>query len=86
MFFKSVFIKEWNCPPDFDLDVKSSTEHVSFLIDKIIQKLDNLTPYESPRVDKLHIKILRQLSNELSLPSSLIFSKSFSEGKPPQDW
>ena len=85
MFFKSVFIKEWNCPPDFDLDVKS-TEHVSFLIDKIIQKLDNLTPYESPRVDKLHLKILRQLSNELSLPSSLIFSKSFSEGKPPQDW
>ena len=78
MFFKSVFIKEWNCPPDFDLDVKSSTEHVSFLIDKIIQKLDNLTPYESPRVDKLHLKI--------SLPSSLIFSKSFSEGKPPQDW
>ena len=86
MFFKSVFIKESNCPPDFDLDIKSSTEHVSFLIDKIIKKLDNLTPYEWLRVDKLHLKILRQLSSELSLPFSLIFSKSVNEGKPPQDW
>ena len=26
------------------------------------------------------------MSNELSLPLSLIFSKSFSEGELPQDW
>ena len=29
---------------------------------------------------------LKELSNELSLPLSLIFSKSFSEGELPKDW
>ena len=30
MMFKSVFTKESDCLPDFNLNVKSSIEHVSF--------------------------------------------------------
>ena len=72
--------------PYFNLNVKSSIEHVSFQADKIKKKLDNLNPYKSPRPDELHPRILKELSNELSLPLSLIFSNSFSEGELPQDW
>ena len=86
MMFKSVFTKESDCLPDFNLNVKSSIEHVSFPVDKIKKKLDNLNPYKSPGPDELHPRILKELSNELSLPLSLIFSKSFSEGELPQDW
>ena len=86
MFFKSVFTGESDCLPYFNLNVKSSIEHVSFPKDKIKKKLDNLNPYKSPGADELHAKILKELSNELSLPLSLIFSKSFSEGELPQDW
>ena len=42
--------------------------------------------YKSPVPDELYLRILKELSNELSPPLSLIFSKSFSEGKLPQDW
>ena len=86
MFFKSVFTEESDCLPDFNLNVKSSIEHVSFPVDKIKKKLDNLNPYIPPGPDELHPRILKELSNELSLPLSLIFSKSFSERELPQDW
>ena len=39
-----------------------------------------------PGADELHARILKELSNELSLPLCLIFSKSFSEGQLPQNW
>ena len=64
MFFKSVFTEESDCLPDFNLNVKSSIEHVSFPADKIKKKVDNLNPYKSPGSDELHPKILKELSNE----------------------
>ena len=85
-FFKSIFTEELDCLPDFDFNVKSSIEHVSFPTDKTKKKLDNLNPYKSTGAAEFHPRILKQSSNELSLPLSLIFSKSFSEGELPQDW
>ena len=86
MFFKSIFTEESDCLPDFNLNVKSAIEHVSFPADKIKKKLDNVNRYKSPGFDELHPRILKELSNELSLPSSLVFSKSLSEGELPQGW
>ena len=54
MFFKSVFTEKSDCLPDFNLNVKSSIEHVSFPADKIKKKLDNVNPYKSPGPDELH--------------------------------
>ena len=42
VFFTSIFTEESDCLPDFNLNVKSSIEHVSFPADKIKKKLDNL--------------------------------------------
>ena len=75
MFFKSVFTEESDCLPDVNLNVKSSIEPVSFPADKIKKKPDNLNPYKSPGPEELHRRILKELSNELSLPLFLIFSK-----------
>ena len=86
VFFKSDFTEKPVCLPDFNLNVKSSIEHVSFPADKIEKKLDNLNPFKSPGTDELHPRVLKELSNELSLHLSLIFSKSFSEGELSHDW
>ena len=75
MFFKSVFTEKADCLPDFNLNVKPSIEHVSFPADKIKKKLNNSNPYKSSGPDELHPRILKELSNELSLPLSLIFPK-----------
>ena len=86
MFLKSVFTEESDCLPDLNLNVKCSIEHVSFPVDKINKKLNDLNPYKSPGLDESHPRILNELCNELSLPLCLIFSKSFSEGELAQDW
>ena len=81
MFLKSVFTEESDRLPDLNLNVKCSIEHVSFPVDKINKKLNDLNPYKSPGLDESHPRILNELCNELSLPLCLIFSKSFSEGE-----
>ena len=77
---------ESDCLPDFSLNVKSSIGHISFPVDKIKKKLDSLNPFKSPGPEELQPRMLKELSNELSLPLSLIFSKSFSEGELFQHW
>ena len=78
IFFKSAFKKELECLPDFNLNVKSSIEHVPFPADKIKKKPDNLNPCKSPGADGLHPRILK-LSNELSLPLSFSQNHSVKE-------
>ena len=46
MFFKSNFTEELVCLPDVNVNIKSSIEHVSFPVDKIKNKLDNLNQQE----------------------------------------
>ena len=77
-FFKSAFKEKLECLPDFNLNVKSSIEHVPFPADKIKKKPDNLNPCKSPGADGLHPRILK-LSNELSLPLSFSQNHSVKE-------
>ena len=79
MFFKSAFKKELECLPDFNLNAKSSIEHVSFPADKIKEKSDNLNPCKSTGADGLHPRILKELFNELSLSLSLSQNHSVKE-------
>ena len=65
MFFKSVFTKEPDCLPDFNLNIKSTIDSVSFPAGKVKKKLDNLNPYKSPGLGELH-PIQKKLSIQLT--------------------
>jgi hypothetical protein len=52
----------------------------------IKKKLDNLKIDKSPGPDNMHPRILRELSNILSEPLSIIYSNSFTNSVCPDEW
>ena len=58
-------------------------------VDKGKSKQKELNLYKSAGVlqgTRLHPRIVKELSEELSIPLSIIFTKSFIEGQLPQNW
>ena len=87
-FFSSVFTKEntTNIP---DLNHRNNEQFICDLIitrEAVEEKLSRLDPHKSMGPDKIPAFLLKSLSKELSLPLCIIFNKSISEGKLPQDW
>ena len=76
MFFSSVFTKETDTLPEFHTPSENTIYSISFTVDKVKNKLKELNPYKSAGVDRLHPRILKELSEELSTPLSIIFSKN----------
>ena len=60
-----------------------SSKFSSTVIESLLRKLDRRKP---AGVDKIHPFILSECSSSLSLHISLIFSKSYDEGKIPVSW
>ena len=60
-------------------------DSISFIVDNIKRKLKELNPYKSAGVDRLNyiLRILKELSKELSTSLSIVFTKSFIEGQLP---
>ena len=50
------------------------------------RKLKALDPCKTPGADNIHPRLLRELSEELAKPLTLIFNKSLEEGKLPSEW
>ena len=86
MFFSSAFTKETDTLPEFHTPSENTIDSISFIVDKVKSKLRELNPYKSAGVDRLHPRILKELSEELSTLLSIIFTKSFIEGQLLQDW
>ena len=85
MFFTSVFKKETDTLPEFHTPSENTNYSIPFTVDKVKNKLKEFNPYKSAGVDRLHPRILKELS-ELSTPPSIIFKKSFIKGQLPQNW
>ena len=86
-FFTSVFTKDTdNEMPD--IVPKEVPELNDILINPTIvkKKLENLKINKSPGPDTLHPRLLKELSEVLSYPLSLIFNKSVETGKVPCEW
>ena len=62
------------------------TDKMEITAEMVQKKLKDLNPNKSPGPDKLHPKLLKELNNELSLPLSIIFTKSLEEGRLPHEW
>ena len=65
--FKSVFTKETNTLPAFEVVYDPNIIENVFLKDKVKNKLLNLNPYKLPRADNLHPRTLKELSVSLSV-------------------
>ena len=89
-FFSSVFTKE-------NLDeIPSTTEasrsHGITLSDICItpeavkDKLKKLNPNKAHGPDGIPSRVLKELSEQLALPLSILFNKSLQEGRVPNDW
>lgn len=85
--FTSVFVKEPSgIIPTLGIRTTAKIENVTFTQDKIKKKLVKLNANKSAGPDNMHPRVLKELSNVLAKPLSLIFTSSFESGKLPTAW
>ena len=87
-FFGSVFTREDTSSipsPPITFNSKILSEF-SITPEQVAKKLEALKEGSAPGPDNLSAKLLKVLSDALSVPVSMIFNKSISEGKAPSDW
>ena len=89
-FFTSVFTKEdLSNMPTFHDRIKqkeSFLTNIDFSKEDVKKILHSLDISKSPGPDNFHPRILKELSNELSEPLFLLFSKSLIDGVLPKIW
>ncbi len=86
-FYSSVFTNEDtdNIPP-FELRSNVSIDALHTSPEEVLKKLKDLKPDKSPGPDGLHPRVLRETSDVLCTPLSMLFNKSFEESVLPPDW
>ena len=89
-FFSSVFIREDTTNVPF-LNNGSMSEGISLYDirvtpEAIRSKLQELNPNKSHGPDEIPPKVLKEVSEELSLPLCNLYNKSLETGSLPEDW
>ena len=88
--FTSVFTKENPLvTPLLNPGEKSKGNLISNIVieeEVVKQKLNELNPFKTPGADNIHPKVLKELSNSLAKPLTIIFNKSIENSVLPKDW
>ena len=66
--------------------VERGLDQIGISEDRVRRVLRRLRGNESPGVDDIGPRLLVHIQDEVSLPISILFNKSMSEGKVPEDW
>ena len=87
-FFSSVFTNEDTSSIPTPQIVFNGRHLCEFSVtpDQARKKLEALKAGSAPGPDKLSSKLLKVMSETLSVPVAMIFNKSIAEGKAPADW
>ena len=87
-FFGTVFTEEDldNMPVLDTILADVPMTEVIFSTEKVMKKIDNLKLYSAPGPDGITPKILKTFSEQISLPLSMIYQKSYDSGEVPTDW
>lgn len=87
-YFASVFTEEDRGEiPQLEQRIgDNSLSNVTFSPESVELQLKKLNTSKAAGPDKLHAKVLFELREHISTPLSIIYNKSMSEGKLPNDW
>ena len=83
-FFTSTFTKDSTTALK-NKSTSSVMKDVNITLEDVLERLININTSKSPGPDNIHPRMLKELANELCKPLLIIFSKSLSEGKIPED-
>ena len=84
-FFSSTFTKD-STTALTNKNAASVLEDVNITLEDVHERLININSSKSPGPDNIHPRMLKELAEELCKPLHIIFTKSLSEGKIPEDW
>ena len=88
-YFSSVFTEE---PPGDELphfDKRSFTkelDNIEITREMVLKKLQKIKVNKSPGPDAIHPRVLKELSDQLSIPLTIIFQTSLRTKELPSDW
>ena len=84
--FHEVFVREDGLGGADEGGGGMTGEDVVFTEDEVLKKLKRLKPEKSSGPDGMHPLVLHRCADSLAIPLSMIFNKSYEEGRVPMDW
>ena len=87
-YFSSVFTNEppGEIPHLDDIEIEDPLESITITEELVRKKLKALKANKSPGPDNIHPRILKELSDELAKPLSLLFIASAEQETIPDEW
>lgn len=87
-YFKEVFTKEdeENIPDVPPKEVESILREIIITEDDVLKKLKSMNPNKSAGPDQIPPRILKELSEVLAKPLTILFKLSLQSGKLPEEW
>ncbi|GAB0207516.1 hypothetical protein GRJ2_003217300 [Grus japonensis] len=90
-FFASVFNSQTSCPQGTqppELEDRDGEQNKPPMIQEeaVNNLLHHLDTHKSMGPDGIHLRVLRELAEELAKPLSIIYQQSWLTGEVPDDW